>query len=65
MTQSTFQLKQNVVFEEDVIKEIYELSKGISYYMQILAYSCFEETDKVTMNDFKGILILLRHFSST
>ena len=38
--------KQNVVFEEDVIKEIYELSNGIPYYIQILAYSCFEETDK-------------------
>lgn len=32
--------KQNVVFEEDVLKEIYELSNGIPYYMQILAYSC-------------------------
>ena len=37
-------------------KEIYELSNGIPYYMQILAYSCFEETnedDKVTMDEFK------------
>ena len=48
--------KQNVVFEEDVLKEIYELSNGIPYYMQILAYSCFEEKnedDKVTMVEFK------------
>jgi len=48
--------KQGVVFEEDVLKEIYELSNGIPYYMQILAYSCFEETNKennVTMVEFK------------
>ena len=48
--------KQGVVFEEDVLKEIYELSNGIPYYMQILAYSCFEETnenDEVTMVEFK------------
>ena len=48
--------EQNVAFEENVIKEIYELSNGIPYYMQILAYSCFEETnedDKVTMDEFK------------
>lgn len=48
--------KQNVAFEEDVLKEIYELSNGIPYYMQILAYSCFEETnedDEITMVEFK------------
>lgn len=48
--------EQNVAFEENVIKEIYELSNGIPYYIQILAYSCFEETnedDKVTMDEFK------------
>lgn len=47
--------KQNVIFEEDVIKGIYELSNGIPYYMQILAYSCFEEAndDKVTIDEFK------------
>ena len=48
--------EQNVAFEENVMKEIYELSNGIPYYMQILAYSCFEETnedDKVTMDEFK------------
>ena len=48
--------KQNVVFEEDVIKGIYELSNGIPYYMQILAYSCFEEAnndDAVTIDEFK------------
>ncbi|MBQ6218746.1 MAG: ATP-binding protein [Methanosphaera sp.] len=48
--------EQNVTFEEDVLKEIYELSNGIPYYMQILSYSCFEETnedDKVTMIEFK------------
>ena len=48
--------KQNVAFEEDVLKEIYELSNGIPYYMQILAYSCFEETNEdgeVTMVEFK------------
>ena len=35
---------------------IYELSNGIPYYMQILAYSCFEETNEdneVTMAEFK------------
>ena len=48
--------KQGVVFEEDVLKEIYGLSNGIPYYMQILAYSCFEESnddDEVTMIEFK------------
>ena len=57
--------KQNVVFEEDVIKEIYELSNGIPYYMQILAYSCFEEAD--TMNNFKKtslIILAQREFKS-
>lgn len=53
--------EQNVAFEENVIKEIYELSNGIPYYMQILAYSCFEETnedDKVTMDEFKRHLCI-------
>ena len=48
--------EQNVAFEENVLKEIYELSNGIPYYMQILAYSCFEENnddDKVTMVEFE------------
>lgn len=48
--------EQNVTFEDDVLKEIYELSNGIPYYMQILAYNCFEQTnedDKVTMVEFK------------
>ena len=43
--------EQNVAFEENVLKEIYELSNGIPYYMQILAYSCSEvnnDDDKVT-----------------
>ena len=57
--------KQNVVFEEDVIKEIYELSNEIPYYMQILDYSCFEEAD--TMNNFKKtslIILAQREFKS-
>lgn len=48
--------EQSVFFEEDVLKEIYELSNGIPYYMQILAYSCFEENnddDKVTIVEFE------------
>ena len=48
--------EQNVVFKEDVLKAIYELSNGIPYYMQILAHSCFEETNEdneVTMVEFK------------
>ena len=52
--------EQNVVFEEDVLNEIYELSNGIPYYMQILAYNCFEEKnedDKVTMDEFKNASI--------
>ena len=52
--------KQDVIFEEDVLKEIYELSNGIPYYMQILAYSCFEEINednRVTMVEFKDALI--------
>ena len=48
--------KQNITFEEDVLKEICELSNGMPYYMQILAYNCFEEVNednKVTMDEFK------------
>ena len=48
--------EQNIVFDEDVLKEIYELSNGIPYYMQILAFSCFEEINednKVTLTEFK------------
>ena len=48
--------EQSVAFEEDVLKEIYELSDGIPYYMQILAYSCFEESNddnEVTMVEFE------------
>ena len=48
--------EQNVAFEDDVLKEIYELSNGIPYYMQILAYNCFEQTNEnnnVTMVEFK------------
>ena len=52
--------EQSVVFEEDVLKEIYELSNGIPYYMQILAYSCFEENNddnEVTMAEFKNACV--------
>ena len=48
--------EQSVSFEEDVLKEIYDLSNGIPYYMQILAYSCFEESNddnEVTMDEFE------------
>jgi len=48
--------KQDVIFEENVLKEIYNLSSGIPYYMQILAYSCFEEINednKVTLAEFE------------
>ena len=48
--------EQDIVFDEDVLKEIYELSNGIPYYMQILAFSCFEEINednKVTLAEFK------------
>ena len=45
-----------VKFDEDVLNEIYELSNGIPYYMQILAYSCFEEIngdERVTMAEYR------------
>ncbi|MBQ9026980.1 MAG: ATPase, partial [Methanobrevibacter sp.] len=48
--------EQNVSFEDNVLNEIYELSNGIPYYMQILAYNCFEEINEnnnVTMTEFK------------
>ena len=51
--------KQNVIFEDDVLREIYELSNGIPYYMQILAYNCFEQINddnKVSMVEFKKAL---------
>lgn len=52
--------KQDVIFNDDVLKEIYELSNGIPYYMQILAYSCFEEVNednRITMAEFKKAII--------
>ena len=48
--------KENVSFSEEVIKEIYELSDGIPYYMQILAYSCFEENNELTVVEFEKSL---------
>ena len=30
-----------VEFDEEVISQIYDLSEGIPYYMQIIAYNCF------------------------
>ncbi len=50
----------NVNFDENVLKEIYNLSNGIPYYMQILAYNCFEEinkNNKVTIHEFKNASI--------
>lgn len=35
--------KEKVTFSDDCLKNIYEISEGIPYYMQILAYNCFEE----------------------
>ena len=57
--------EQNVVFKEDVIEKIYELSRGIPYCMQIIVYRCFEEADDdtVTMDEFKTSIskLLLRN----
>ena len=44
-----------VEFSKDVMQRIYELSEGIPYYVQILAYYAFERqvNKKVTMESFK------------
>ena len=52
--------KRNIVFDEEVLKNIYELSEGIPYYMQILAYNCFEEVNgdnRVTMDKFEDAVL--------
>ena len=47
--------KEKVVFELEVMKKIYEISEGNPYYLQVIAYNCFEEAmnNKVTLTEFE------------
>lgn len=47
--------KEGVKFSDDVIGMIYEMSEGIPYYMQVIAYNCFSDASngKVGIEEFK------------
>lgn len=47
--------KQKIEFESKVLEKIYEISEGNPYYIQVIAYNCFEEAqdDKVTLSEFE------------
>lgn len=47
--------EEGVEFTEEVINLIYELSEGIPYYMQVMAYNCFSDAadGKVGIKEFK------------
>jgi AAA+ ATPase superfamily predicted ATPase len=47
--------KENIEFSKEVIDLIYELSEGIPYYMQVMAYNCFASAadGKVGTEEFK------------
>ena len=47
--------KENIKFADGVIDIIYEISEGIPYYMQVLAYNCFADAveGEVGINEFK------------
>lgn len=47
--------KQKIEFETQVLKKIYEISEGNPYYIQVIAYNCFEEAqnNKVTLSEFE------------
>lgn len=46
---------ENVEFFDDVVGLIYEISEGIPYYMQVIAYNCFDNAvdGKVGIEEFK------------
>ncbi|MDR1819217.1 MAG: ATP-binding protein [Methanobrevibacter sp.] len=47
--------KEGVVFDDEVIKRIYNVSEGNPYYLQVIAHNCFNEADnnKVTVHTFE------------
>ncbi len=47
--------KEHIKFDDEVISLIYELSEGIPYYMQVIAYNCFASAvdGKVSPEEFK------------
>lgn len=47
--------KESVKFDDEVIDLIYEISEGIPYYMQVIAYNCFADAveSKVGIAEFK------------
>lgn len=47
--------EEGILFSDKIIKEIYEMSEGNPYYIQILAYYCFEEesNNKVEKENFE------------
>ena len=46
---------ENIEFDSEVLSLIYELSEGIPYYMQVIAYNCFASAvnGKVKTKEFK------------
>ncbi len=47
--------KQKIEFEPVVLKKSYEVSEGNPYYIQVIAYNCFEEAqnNKITLSEFE------------
>lgn len=48
-------VREDVDFTDEVLGLIYEMSEGIPYYMQVIAYNCFNEAvnGKIGINEFK------------
>lgn len=47
--------EKDVEVTEEVIETIYNISEGIPYYMQVIAYNCFEEAanNKIKIEEFE------------
>ena len=47
--------KEGIIFTEEVLKNIYNVSEGNPYYLQIIAHNCFEEAvdNKVSISEFE------------
>lgn len=47
--------KEGIIFDEEIIEIIFKISEGIPYYMQVIAYKCFDEAvgSKVGVKEFE------------
>ncbi len=47
--------KENITFNQEVIRKIYEISEGNPYYLQIISYNCFQEAEDngITLTEFE------------